>query len=119
MWNTSTHHDISKPEILHSVLSDSRLFSSSEVDAILAGANDKKYKDLLLAETEKVLSLGAFGSPWFWVTNGEGKEEPFFGSDRLVSSYLSYCMYLGFFSYACSSVLSRLFSVLSIRWSLD
>lgn len=84
MWTTSTHHDISKPELLHAVLSDSHLFSPSEVDAILAGADDKKYKDMLLTETEKVLGLGAFGSPWFWVRNAEGKEEPFFGSDRLV-----------------------------------
>lgn len=29
-----------------------------------------------------MLGKGAFGSPWFWVRNGEGKEEPFFGSDR-------------------------------------
>lgn len=31
---------------------------------------------------KKVLELGAFGAPWMWVKNGEGKEEPFFGSDR-------------------------------------
>lgn len=39
---------------------------------------------MLVAETEKVLGLGAFGSPWFWVRNAKGEQEPFFGSDRLV-----------------------------------
>jgi len=82
LWNTATHHDISKPDILVSALSDSKLFSPSEIDAILAGANDKKYKDLLLAETEKVVELGGFGAPFFWVRNGKGEEEMFFGSDR-------------------------------------
>jgi len=32
---------------------------------------------------------GAFGCPWFWVTNLEGKSEPFFGSDRYVVKPLS------------------------------
>ena len=32
--------------------------------------------------TEHVVKeKGAFGCPWFWVTNGE-IQEPFFGSDR-------------------------------------
>ena len=29
---------------------------------------------------------GAFGCPWYWATNSEGKSEPFFGSDRHVLS---------------------------------
>lgn len=86
MWNTSTHHDLSKSPLLHSVLSSSNLFSPPEIEAIIAGANDKKYKDLLTAETEKVVKLGAFGAPFFWVRNGKGEEEPFFGSDRLVTT---------------------------------
>jgi hypothetical protein len=34
---------------------------------------------------------GAFGCPWFWVTNSEGKSEPFFGSDRYVHSTVIEC----------------------------
>lgn len=51
---------------------------------ILKAASEKEWKDKLLANTQKALDLGAFGAPWFWVRNGEGKEEPFFGSDRYV-----------------------------------
>jgi 2-hydroxychromene-2-carboxylate isomerase len=33
--------------------------------------------------TEKVArDLGAYGCPWFWVYDGKGNAEPFFGSDR-------------------------------------
>lgn len=51
----------------------------------MAGAVEKEWKDKLLANTQKALDLGAFGAPWMWVRNGEGKEEPFFGSDRYVT----------------------------------
>jgi glutathione S-transferase kappa 1 len=54
------------------------------VAEILKAASEKEWKDKLLANTQKALDLGAFGAPWFWVRNGEGKEEPFFGSDRYV-----------------------------------
>lgn len=33
-----------------------------------------------------LVEKGAFGAPWWLVTNKEGVEEPFFGSDRYVSS---------------------------------
>jgi hypothetical protein len=36
----------------------------------------------LTANTKEALDKGAFGVPWFWVRNAEGKEEPFIGSDR-------------------------------------
>lgn len=96
MWNTATHHDLSKPDLLISALTNSNLFSAPEIDAIIAGANDKKYKDLLLAETEKVVKMGAFGAPFFWVRNGRGVEEPFFGSDRLVDLFVFGPLFLGF-----------------------
>ncbi|KAJ7877448.1 putative glutathione S-transferase kappa 1 [Mycena leptocephala] len=51
-------------------------------DAILAAAQEKQWKDRLLENNTKVLELGAFGAPWMWVRNAQGKEEPFFGSDR-------------------------------------
>jgi 2-hydroxychromene-2-carboxylate isomerase len=57
-------------------------FSDAEADAILAAAQEKQWKDCLLEKNKKVLELGAFGAPWMWVRNTQGKEEPFFGSDR-------------------------------------
>jgi glutathione S-transferase kappa 1 len=48
-------------------------------------------KDLLTATTQEALDRGAFGAPWLWVTNEEGKSEPFFGSDRFHFVY----QYLG------------------------
>jgi 2-hydroxychromene-2-carboxylate isomerase len=40
-------------------------------------------KDLLLKQTEKALSEGAFGLPWFVCTDREGKIECFWGVDHL------------------------------------
>ena len=48
----------------------------------MAKAADKEWKDMLLSNTKDALDQGAFGAPWMWVRNYEGKEEPFFGSDR-------------------------------------
>jgi len=81
MW-TPPNINITKPELFKTVLSESNLFSPQQVDEILAAAGQKEWKDKLLANTQKVLDQGAFGSPWMWVRNWEGKEEPFFGSDR-------------------------------------
>lgn len=50
---------------------------------ILTAAANPEIKAQLAANTEKVVKeQGAFGCPWFWVRNAQGKEEPFFGSDR-------------------------------------
>ena len=58
-------------------------FTAEEVSAIMAAAKEPEYKNLLTETTKRVVEeKGAFGCPWFWVRNGEGKEEPFFGSDR-------------------------------------
>jgi hypothetical protein len=64
------------------------------VAEILKAASEKEWKDKLLANTQRALDLGAFGAPWFWVRNWEGKEEPFFGSDRYVI-YGDECRKLG------------------------
>jgi glutathione S-transferase kappa 1 len=82
MWTPPNQVDITKPELFKSVLSESTLFSPQQVEDILSAAGQKEWKDKLLANTQKVLDQGAFGSPWMWVRNWEGKEEPFFGSDR-------------------------------------
>lgn len=82
MWTPPNQIDITKPELLKTVLLEAKLFSLEQVDEILTAAGQKQWKDKLLVETQKVLDQGAFGSPWMWVRNGEGREEPFFGSDR-------------------------------------
>lgn len=48
----------------------------------MKAGTEKEWKDKLTANTQKVLDQGAFGAPWMWVQNSNGKEEPFFGSDR-------------------------------------
>ncbi|KAE8318847.1 thioredoxin-like protein [Aspergillus transmontanensis] len=79
MWNGQL--DISKPENLAKALGN--VFSAQEVEKIITAAGTPEVKAELAATTERVVKeLGAFGCPWFWVINGEGKGEPFFGSDR-------------------------------------
>ncbi|KAF2086177.1 DSBA family oxidoreductase [Saccharata proteae CBS 121410] len=74
------HLDISKPTILTDVLS--RELDKEEVSSIMQSANNPEWKQKLLDKTKEALEKGAFGCPWFWVRNGKGEEEPFFGSDR-------------------------------------
>jgi glutathione S-transferase kappa 1 len=74
--------DLSKPELMAKALS--RHFSAQEAEEIMSAANDPTYKQKLLNNTQRALDLGAFGAPWFWVTNYKGKSEPFFGSDRYI-----------------------------------
>lgn len=56
------------------------LFTAEQVDDIMDSRD--AMKDVLKAKTEEVVKLGAFGAPWLWVTNSEGKGQAFFGSDR-------------------------------------
>ncbi|KAK3380213.1 thioredoxin-like protein [Lasiosphaeria ovina] len=59
------------------------LFSTDEVQAIMAATSSQEVKEQLKAATKEALDRGAFGNPWLWVTNNRtGKAEPFFGSDR-------------------------------------
>ena len=57
-----------------------KLFTEDEVDRIMQSRGSMK--EVLLATTKRAVDLGAFGAPWFWVTNDKGEQEPFFGSDR-------------------------------------
>lgn len=60
-----------------------KVFSDNEVTEVLTAAGDSKIKTQLQATTVRVVKdQGAFGCPWFWVRNGRGQAEPFFGSDR-------------------------------------
>lgn len=73
--------DISQPEILTQTLR-TVLVDPGEAESVVRAAGTAEVKEALRAETERVVKeLGAFGCPWFWVSNG-GKGEPFFGSDR-------------------------------------
>jgi glutathione S-transferase kappa 1 len=78
MWNE--HKDLSKPEIMRECLMHN--FTAQEADDILNAAKSPPIKEKLLAQTGKAVESGAFGCPWFQVTNSKGLTEPFFGSDR-------------------------------------
>jgi glutathione S-transferase kappa 1 len=84
MWENGL--DISKPDVLHTVLS--RRLSESAAKNIMEKANSAPYKQRLNDNTKAALDHGAFGCPWFVVRNSSGAEEPFFGSDRVCSSHL-------------------------------
>ena len=62
--------------------SSSPLFSPEQVADVVRAAGSEEYKAALKRNTEEALRRGAFGCPWFWVTDSTGREEPFFGSDR-------------------------------------
>ncbi|RVX74635.1 hypothetical protein B0A52_01761 [Exophiala mesophila] len=81
-WRYSfvTHVNIEKPEGLADLLS--KFFDEAEVKEILRLVKTQEYKDKLTANTNEALKQGAFGAPWFKVTNSKGEVEPFFGSDR-------------------------------------
>lgn len=78
MWKNGK--DVSKPETLAETLQSN--FSPDETKTILSSANGAVFKQRLNDNTKEALDRGAFGAPWFWVRNGKGAEEPFFGSDR-------------------------------------
>ncbi|KAJ5666790.1 hypothetical protein N7462_011199 [Penicillium macrosclerotiorum] len=80
-WMYYKNIDISKPEHMTELLK-THDFSDQEIKEILAAASSSEYKEALTANTQKALDQGAYGAPWFWVRNKDGKEEPFFGSDR-------------------------------------
>jgi glutathione S-transferase kappa 1 len=82
MWEKGL--DVSKPELLSQVLATQ--FNDSEVQTILEKGSSAAYKQRLNANTQEALDRGAFGCPWFFVRNSKGEEEPFFGSDRYVST---------------------------------
>ena len=80
MWEE--HMDLSKPDLMRKCLG--RHFTPEQVDEIMTAANTSVVKEKLLATTDRALQSGAFGCPWYEVTNSQGTKEPFFGSDRQV-----------------------------------
>lgn len=83
---TPPHLNLTQVDILAAVLADTGRFSPEECEAIPAAAKEQEVKDMLTRSTQEALDRGAFGAPWLWVTNEEGREEPIFGSDRYVVS---------------------------------
>lgn len=78
MWEE--HWDLSQPDKMAACLA--RHLSNTDVKKIMEGANTPESKKKLNDTTKKALDTGAFGCPWFHVTNKDGVAEPFFGSDR-------------------------------------
>ena|SRR5947207_633467 len=78
MWKEQMN--LENPEKMKKALL--RHFSPVQVKEIMEEANNPKYKQKLLDNTKIALEAGAFGCPWFAVTNNKGDTEPFFGSDR-------------------------------------
>ena len=57
-----------------------KLFTEADVTRIMDGRAQMKAK--LAENTNKAVESGAFGCPWFLVTNSKGEVQPVFGSDR-------------------------------------
>lgn len=57
-------------------------YSKEEVERIMTATQSPEIKKALTDRTQEAVDRGAFGAPWFWVTNAKGEQEPFFGSDR-------------------------------------
>ncbi|KAI1122951.1 thioredoxin-like protein [Nemania abortiva] len=67
---------------LASPSSSKRLFTPEQVAQVLDGLSAAEVKAALKARVDEALARGAFGAPWIWATNAQGRSEPFFGSDR-------------------------------------
>ncbi|KAK6544729.1 hypothetical protein TWF694_001414 [Orbilia ellipsospora] len=75
------HLDLGKPEYMVTPLQ--KIFGKEGASEILKAAQMPDIKQKLNDTTKHAFeTLGAFGCPWFWVYDGKGKAEPFFGSDR-------------------------------------
>jgi 2-hydroxychromene-2-carboxylate isomerase len=60
----------------------SGVLSGNQFSSLWAKSQTPQVKEQLKQHTAEAISRGAFGAPFFWVRNKQGKEEPFFGSDR-------------------------------------
>ncbi|KAI3337469.1 thioredoxin-like protein [Xylariaceae sp. AK1471] len=67
--------------------SSKKLFTPKQVTQILDAISTAEVKAALKGRVDEALKRGAFGAPWIWATNANGRSEPFFGSDRWHSVY--------------------------------
>lgn len=72
---------IGEPEVVAKSLAS--VFGEERAKDIVATTSKPEVKQHLNANTEKALNAGAFGVPYFVATDSEGKEDVFFGFDRL------------------------------------
>jgi glutathione S-transferase kappa 1 len=74
--------DLSKADNMMTVVK--RVFDRPEdIEAVSKSPDDPAIKKQLSSNTERAFkNHGAFGCPWYWVSDGKGRQEPFFGSDR-------------------------------------
>lgn len=85
---TSPNVLLTVPANVSKVLSEAQgtdgkpLYTKDDIERIMQATQSKEIKDALTAKTDEAITRGAFGAPWFWVTNDAGQSEPFFGSDR-------------------------------------
>jgi len=79
LWQESIN--LAEEDLLLQVLQ--RVFTREEAAEILAATKTDEVNGQLMRDTEHAWKdLGAYGAPWFWVGDGEGRSEAFFGSDR-------------------------------------
>jgi glutathione S-transferase kappa 1 len=76
----SNNRDISDEIVLKSVLGE--CMSEEDVGYHISRAGSSEIKGMLKRRTQEAVDAGAFGAPSMLITNGEGKTEFFFGSDR-------------------------------------
>ncbi|KAM5358438.1 hypothetical protein ACJZ2D_015283 [Fusarium nematophilum] len=62
-----------------------KLFTSGDVQRIMEARDSMKER--VKRVTGEAVERGAFGAPWLWATNDDGKSEAFFGSDRFNHVY--------------------------------
>lgn len=82
-WDQSIN--ISTPANLMMALR--KVFNPAVVQEMVINDSTEVNKSKLTGITGKVVKqlLGAFGCSWFWVYDGNGNAQPFFGSDRFHS----------------------------------
>ncbi len=84
--------DIGKDEVIVEALAPIVPGGKDAVIKLLKeDATSPQIKEALTARTKEALDSGAFGAPWWVIKREDGKEEVFFGSDRMEHI----CQFLG------------------------
>jgi 2-hydroxychromene-2-carboxylate isomerase len=73
--------NISEPAIVAKALAS--VFGEEMANEIVAGTAQAEVKQLLNGNTDSALGVGVFGVPFWVARDGEGREEVFFGVDRV------------------------------------
>jgi 2-hydroxychromene-2-carboxylate isomerase len=60
-----------------------KVFGEEKAREILSSVKEPEVKKLLNSNTERALEAGAFGVPFWVATDGQGREDVFFGVDRV------------------------------------